>query len=116
MPSAWAMRAATNTAIIPPRAQRLPPESSSAPMRIKTNGAFSMKLDWARIRLSSGSCPPSPTLTFIFLAKGGDAPAEPEVEQHCCDGAYERDRNRCHANAPTPTSHWMLALATAAPY
>ena len=39
---------------------------------------------------------------LIFLAKGGDAPAEPEVEQHCCDGAYERDRNRCHANALPP--------------
>ena len=61
------------------RQRGLPPDSSSPPSRIRKNGAFSMKLACARMRLSTASLPPSPIFTplsrRLFTTRG----AEPDV-------------------------------------
>ena len=69
----------------------------SPPSRIRNKGAFSMKLACARMRRSTGSLPPSPTLTLI--ARGSCRRcAQPSqiLTNDRGGGRQQRDRHRCH--------------------
>ena len=113
MPKAWRMRASNEDSGDRCRARRVAAGSSIRPIRIRTNGTFSMKLACARIRRSSASLPPSPTIDLESASEPGAC--EPARRSGLRGGGdCKRDGKGDHRALPLGRSASAAGLATSA--